>query len=343
MPSDSPIRFHSTNSAGSTQRATGRWCVVGRRYWPIVTMSTPTPAKSARQPTISSCVSPIPTINPDFVASPAALARDRTDKLRAYPADGRTARWRRATVSMLWFSTSGRTANSKASESASPFASEINVSIRVSGHRRRTASTQRATWAMPPSGRSSRATIVSTACAKPMVATASATRAGSSSVGGSGLLVSTRQKPQARVHRSPRTMNVAVPSAQQSLRLGQPASSHTVTRPRFRTVFLSAITSGPCTTLGRSQSGLRVAISRPSATPTCANRLTTAPGPSPRENADKSSGRCFQATSCRSIEPPPHTSAAWRATTSVTASSVVSTPSSASEVTGLSGMPQGTM
>ena len=36
--------------AGSTHRSTGRWCDVGRRYWPIVTMSTPMPARSARQP-----------------------------------------------------------------------------------------------------------------------------------------------------------------------------------------------------------------------------------------------------------------------------------------------------
>ena len=110
--------------------------------------------------------------------------------------------------------------------------------------------------------------MVSTAWARPMPATASATRAGSSSAGANGLRVSTRQKPHARVHRSPSTMNVAVPSAQHSLRFGQPASSHTVTSPRSRTVFFNAITSGPCTTFGRSHSGLRLEIARPSATPT---------------------------------------------------------------------------
>ena len=234
----------------------------------MVTMSTPTPARSARQPAISCGVSPIPTINPDLTIKPAALARARTERLRAYPADGRTARCSLATVSMLWFNTSGRTSKSRASDRSSPFASEISVSTRVPGHRSRMASTQRATWAMPPSGRSSRATMVSTAWARPMLATASATRVGSSSAGARGLRVSTRQKPQARVHRSPSTMNVAVPSAQQSLRLGQPASSQTVTRPRLRTVFLRAITSGPCTTFGRSHSGLRVDIDRPSTTPT---------------------------------------------------------------------------
>ena len=66
-----PARAQRANCAGSTPRSTGRWCDVGRRYWPIVTMSTPIPARSARQPTTSSSVSPMPTISPDFVVSPA--------------------------------------------------------------------------------------------------------------------------------------------------------------------------------------------------------------------------------------------------------------------------------
>ena len=53
----------------------------------------------------------------------------------------------------------------------------------------------------PPSARSSRATQVITAWARPIRATASATRAGSSASSGSGRRVSTWQKPQARVHR----------------------------------------------------------------------------------------------------------------------------------------------
>ncbi len=115
-----------------------------------------------------------------------------------------------------------------------------------------------------------------------MRSTASATRAGSSAAGASGLRVSTRQNPHARVQRSPRTMNVAVPSAQHSDRFGQPASSHTVTRPRSRIVFLSASTSGPWCTLGRSHSGLRVSIDSPVVTPAAASRdasRTGSPGP----------------------------------------------------------------
>ena len=41
--------------------------------------------------------------------------------------------------------------------------------------------------------------------------------------------MSTRQNPHALVHRSPLTMNVAVPSDQHSKMFGQPASSQTVT------------------------------------------------------------------------------------------------------------------
>ena len=46
--------------------------------------------------------------------------------------------------------------------------------------------------------------------------TAWATRSGSPGSGAAGWRVSTRQKPQARVQRSPLIMNVAVPSCQHS-------------------------------------------------------------------------------------------------------------------------------
>ncbi len=89
----------------------------------------------------------------------------------------------------------------------------------------------------PPSGWSSRFTDVTTAWRSPMRATASATRRGSSGSGGRpGRPVLTAQKPHARVHTSPRIMNVAVPRLQHSPRFGQCASSHTVwsSRPRIR-------------------------------------------------------------------------------------------------------------
>ncbi len=139
-------------------------------------------------------------------------------------------------------------------------------------------------------------------------------------------------------------MNVAVPSAQHSLRFGQPASSHTVTNPSERTVCLSRNTSGPWWTWGRNHSGLRVAIDKPPVTPACSIRCTARdPGPRPWENGARSSGRCFQATSWRSSTPPPHVSAARRATMSATSDIGTSTPSSASDVTGRSAIPHGTM
>ncbi|MFM9132251.1 MAG: hypothetical protein ACKORY_05890, partial [Actinomycetota bacterium] len=58
MPDDSPHSLYCANTAGSTHRDTGRWCVVGRRYWPIVTMSTPTAARSRSVARTSSSVSP---------------------------------------------------------------------------------------------------------------------------------------------------------------------------------------------------------------------------------------------------------------------------------------------
>ena len=83
MPMASPATLSAVSSSGVHQRATGRWCEVGRRYWPMVTMSTPTPARSARVCSISSAVSPIPAISEDFVVRPAALARASTASERA--------------------------------------------------------------------------------------------------------------------------------------------------------------------------------------------------------------------------------------------------------------------
>ena len=86
-----------------------------------------------------------------------------------------------------------------------------------------------------------------------MWATASATRSGSAGSGRpDGRDVSTRQKRQARVHWSPLTMKVAVPSAQHSKMLGQPASSHTVTRSRLRMVRLTSRKPAPRSALTRS-------------------------------------------------------------------------------------------
>src|ERR1700758_2466299 len=67
-----------------------------------------------------------------------------------------------------------------------------------------------------------------TTCFSLIRRTASATRAGSSLSKAKGLAVETAQKPQARVHRSPAIMNVAVPWLQHSHRFGHWADSQTV-------------------------------------------------------------------------------------------------------------------
>ena len=82
----------------------------------------------------------------------------------------------------------------------------------------------------PLSGRSSRSTLVMTAWRRPMRAIDRATRAGSSGSFHVGLPVLTLQKPQRRVHVSPRIMKVAVPRSQQSPTFGHAASWQTVWR-----------------------------------------------------------------------------------------------------------------
>src|ERR1044072_7273788 len=69
-----------------------------------------------------------------------------------------------------------------------------------------------------------------TAWRSPIFAIVRATRAGSSGAFHGGLPVFTLQKPQRRVHVSPRIMNVAVPRSQHSPTFGQAASWQTVWR-----------------------------------------------------------------------------------------------------------------
>ena len=88
---------------------------------------------------------------------------------------------------------------------------------RVVGLRARIAAMVAAKPAAPPSARSSRATLVIDRVREAQRARPRRRPgAGSSGSSGSGWRVSTRQKPHARVQRSPMIMNVAVPSAQHS-------------------------------------------------------------------------------------------------------------------------------
>ena len=132
--------------------------------------------------------------------------------------------------------------------------------------------------------------------------------------------------------------------------LGQPASSHTVTKSRLCSIDRSCRNSGPVRRATRIHSGLRSVMSNPPPRPASSILLCkrtalpgNSPGPMPRLNGLRSSGRCRQATSARSTPPPPQRSAARAATTSTISRIVTRRPSAASEVTALSGMPQGTM
>jgi len=71
---------------------------------------------------------------------------------------------------------------------------------------------------------------------KPSLKVASATCSGSSASSAPGMPVLTLQKAQARVQVSPMIMKVACFLSQHSPMFGQPASSHTVTRPFSLTI-----------------------------------------------------------------------------------------------------------
>ena len=108
---------------------------------------------------------------------------------------------------------------------------------------------------------------MTTAYFRPIFFTDWATRSGSSGSLWVGLPVVTLQKPQRRVHVSPRIMNVAVPRCQQSPMLGQAASAQTVFSPsslimRWSSRYLGE--PGACTL---NHDGLRVSNGSTSPSP----------------------------------------------------------------------------
>src|SRR5579883_1578349 len=80
---------------------------------------------------------------------------------------------------------------------------------------------------------------------------------GSFGSSGSGRPCATSQKLQRRVHLSPIIMKVAVPWVKHSGRLGQEASSQTVTRLFSLSNLLRSLTAGEAGILTLIQSGLR--------------------------------------------------------------------------------------
>ncbi len=127
----------------------------------------------------------------------------------------------------------------------------------VAGDAARIARTTAAKWAAPPSSRSSRSTEVITTCTSPSVATASATRDGSSLSRARGIPVATLQKAQARVQVSPMIIIVACRCDQHSPMFGQAASSHTVTSRFARISARVSWYTGWFGARTRIQSGLR--------------------------------------------------------------------------------------
>ena len=227
----------------------------------------------------------------------------------------------------------------------------MSTSTVVPGLRRRMAAIVSAKASAPPSARSSRATAVTTAWVSFMRATASATRSGSSGSSAKGRLVSTRQNPQALVHRSPLIMNVAVPSAQHSKMFGQPASSQTVTSESSLIVERSLTISGPIRACALAQSGLRAESDTPrsGSTPASTSRRSSARSARrpPAGSAAWMLGRAVpghQDESCRSMAAPgARCSGARRTIASTTSLMVTFTPSAAMEVTPRSVSPHGTM
>src|ERR1022692_3380456 len=109
----------------------------------------------------------------------------------------------------------------------------------------------------PPAGRSSLATPVTVAYAKPIAATDPATRRGSSVSSGPGRPVAIWQKSQRLVHWPPPIRKVASRSSQHSKMLGQAASSQTVCRPSRLTSCLSSVYCGPVRSRVLIHGGLR--------------------------------------------------------------------------------------
>ena len=161
---------------------------------------------------------------------PISLALRSTRQERSNVEPRRATGYRRGTTSTLWLKTSGRSAMTFASGISWPRKSGVRTSTLQRGawmrHWRMTPTNALA----PRSGRSSRSTDVMTAWRRPIFAIERATRAGSSGSFQVGLPVRTLQKPQRRVHVSPRIMNVAVPRSQHSPTFGQAASWQTVCR-----------------------------------------------------------------------------------------------------------------
>ena len=185
----------------------------GPQYCPIVRMSHPTRARS-RNTSSSSCVSsPIPTITPDFVRPSGVQLFGVAQQLQTTARSARpTAPRDTAAAPSRCCGSAPRAAPPPQYESLPrrPENPESALPRGIPAPARRISSITSAKTRAPPTRSSSRFTLVITACCRPSVATASATRRGSSKSIGSGRPFGTAQNPHRRVHRLPSIMNVAV-------------------------------------------------------------------------------------------------------------------------------------
>ena len=220
-PSASRVRPASrrTRRASTTARPAGA-APIGRRYWPSVTMSTPTAAQvGERGRAPRRRVSPIPRMRPDFVDEPRVLGpgehreRARRSRPTAAPRAG-AGRPSRGCGS----STSGRAVEDRRERRRRrPCSRRSAARPRSRGLAARTACDRRREHRRAAVGEvvardaRDRPRARGRASRPPRRRAAARRRRPAS-----GLRVSTRQKPHARVQRSPRIMNVAVRSAQHS-------------------------------------------------------------------------------------------------------------------------------
>ena len=226
--------------------------------------SQPTERRSARVSTISSVVSPRPSIRPLLVrdVGTGALACSRTSGSRAYWLFRRTCCWSRATVSRLWLKTSGA-----ADEHG---VDRVGAAVEVG----REDLDRRA--GACANGQDALAEVLGAAVGKvvagdggdhdvPQAEPVRRPRPGARArraATASGWPRLTAQKPQGRVQTSPRIMNVAVRRVQHSERFGQRALSQIVSRPSSSTRF-SVKYVPPAAGIGRlSHSGSRRAMAR---------------------------------------------------------------------------------
>ena len=178
----------------------GRWWLVGRRYCPIVTMSRPMAARSASVPTTSVVGLAHADDDAGLVVESRSLRPGEHGEAAGIP-----GRWSDGPLQArhgldVVVEDVGLGCEHHVERARITTTIGDQHLHRRGGFRRRIAAIVAAKAAAPPSARSSRATAVTTTCASPMRATASATRSGSSTSGGFGRRVSTRQKPHARVH-----------------------------------------------------------------------------------------------------------------------------------------------